>query len=58
MGANRKKRMAHRHYRWGDGVGRATALLCAIRADRIAILDKNGDSAKRSSRKGRRERWA
>jgi NAD(P)-dependent dehydrogenase (short-subunit alcohol dehydrogenase family) len=30
----------------GGGIGRATALLCARRGDRVAILDKNGESAK------------
>jgi NAD(P)-dependent dehydrogenase (short-subunit alcohol dehydrogenase family) len=29
----------------GGGIGRAAALLCALRGDRVAILDKNGDSA-------------
>jgi NAD(P)-dependent dehydrogenase (short-subunit alcohol dehydrogenase family) len=29
----------------GGGIGRAAALLCARRGDRVAILDKNGDSA-------------
>jgi NAD(P)-dependent dehydrogenase (short-subunit alcohol dehydrogenase family) len=29
----------------GGGIGRATALLCARRGDRVAILDKNGQSA-------------
>jgi NAD(P)-dependent dehydrogenase (short-subunit alcohol dehydrogenase family) len=29
----------------GGGIGRATALLCAKRGDRVAILDKNGESA-------------
>jgi NAD(P)-dependent dehydrogenase (short-subunit alcohol dehydrogenase family) len=29
----------------GSGIGRATALLCARRGDRVAILDKNGNSA-------------
>jgi NAD(P)-dependent dehydrogenase (short-subunit alcohol dehydrogenase family) len=33
----------------GDGIGRATALLCARRGDRIAILDKNGESAKQAA---------
>ena len=30
----------------GGGIGRATALLCAQRGDRLSILDKNGDNAK------------
>ena len=30
----------------GGGIGRATALLCAKRGDRVAILDKNGKGAK------------
>lgn len=29
----------------GGGIGRATASLCARRGDRVAILDKNGESA-------------
>jgi NAD(P)-dependent dehydrogenase (short-subunit alcohol dehydrogenase family) len=29
----------------GGGIGHATALLCARRGDRVAILDKNGQSA-------------
>ena len=29
----------------GGGIGRATALLCAKRGDRVAILDKNGEAA-------------
>jgi NAD(P)-dependent dehydrogenase (short-subunit alcohol dehydrogenase family) len=29
----------------GSGIGRATALLCAKRGDRVAILDKDGESA-------------
>jgi NAD(P)-dependent dehydrogenase (short-subunit alcohol dehydrogenase family) len=33
----------------GGGIGRATALLCARRGDRIAILDKNGESAKEAA---------
>jgi NAD(P)-dependent dehydrogenase (short-subunit alcohol dehydrogenase family) len=33
----------------GGGIGRATALLCARRGDRIAILDKNGESAKQAA---------
>ena len=30
----------------GGGIGRATAMLCAKRGDRVAILDKNDESAK------------
>jgi NAD(P)-dependent dehydrogenase (short-subunit alcohol dehydrogenase family) len=33
----------------GRGIGRATALLCAKRGDRVAILDKNGESAKQAA---------
>jgi NAD(P)-dependent dehydrogenase (short-subunit alcohol dehydrogenase family) len=33
----------------GGGIGRATALLCAKRGDRVAILDKNGESAKEAA---------
>jgi NAD(P)-dependent dehydrogenase (short-subunit alcohol dehydrogenase family) len=33
----------------GGGIGRATALLCARRGDRIAVLDKNGDSAQQTA---------
>jgi NAD(P)-dependent dehydrogenase (short-subunit alcohol dehydrogenase family) len=33
----------------GGGIGRATALLCAKRGDRVAILDKNGESAKQAA---------
>ena len=29
----------------GSGIGRAAALLCARRGDRVAVLDKNGESA-------------
>jgi NAD(P)-dependent dehydrogenase (short-subunit alcohol dehydrogenase family) len=29
----------------GSGIGRAAALLCARRGDRVAILDKNGENA-------------
>jgi NAD(P)-dependent dehydrogenase (short-subunit alcohol dehydrogenase family) len=39
----------------GDGIGRATALLCAKRGDRIAILDKNGESAKQTADAARGE---
>jgi len=30
----------------GGGIGKATALLCASRGDKIAVLDKDGDAAK------------
>jgi NAD(P)-dependent dehydrogenase (short-subunit alcohol dehydrogenase family) len=33
----------------GSGIGRATALLCARRGDRVAILDKNGESAEQAA---------
>jgi NAD(P)-dependent dehydrogenase (short-subunit alcohol dehydrogenase family) len=33
----------------GGGIGRATASLCAKRGDRVAILDKNGESAKQAA---------
>jgi NAD(P)-dependent dehydrogenase (short-subunit alcohol dehydrogenase family) len=33
----------------GGGIGRATALLCAKRGDRVAILDKNGESAEEAA---------
>jgi NAD(P)-dependent dehydrogenase (short-subunit alcohol dehydrogenase family) len=33
----------------GGGIGRATALLCARRGDRVAILDKNGDRAEEAA---------
>jgi NAD(P)-dependent dehydrogenase (short-subunit alcohol dehydrogenase family) len=33
----------------GGGIGRAAALLCARRGDRVAILDKNGESAKQAA---------
>ena len=39
----------------GGGIGRATALLCARRGDRIAILDKNGESAKQAADAANRE---
>jgi NAD(P)-dependent dehydrogenase (short-subunit alcohol dehydrogenase family) len=39
----------------GGGIGRATALLCAKRGDRVAILDKNGESAKRAADEARGE---
>jgi NAD(P)-dependent dehydrogenase (short-subunit alcohol dehydrogenase family) len=33
----------------GGGIGRATAMLCAKRGDRVAILDKNAESAKEAA---------
>ncbi len=36
----------------GGGIGRATALFCAKRGDRIAILDKNRESAKEAADAG------
>jgi NAD(P)-dependent dehydrogenase (short-subunit alcohol dehydrogenase family) len=39
----------------GGGIGRATALLCARRGDRIAILDKNSDSAIEAAEMARAE---
>jgi NAD(P)-dependent dehydrogenase (short-subunit alcohol dehydrogenase family) len=33
----------------GGGIGRATALLCAKRGDRVALLDKNSESAKEAA---------
>jgi NAD(P)-dependent dehydrogenase (short-subunit alcohol dehydrogenase family) len=39
----------------GGGIGRATALLCAKRGDRVAILDKNGESAKQAADAARGE---
>jgi NAD(P)-dependent dehydrogenase (short-subunit alcohol dehydrogenase family) len=33
----------------GVGIGRATALLCARRGDRVAVLDKDGDSAQQTA---------
>ncbi len=39
----------------GGGIGRATALLCARRGDRVAILDKNGESAKQVADAARSE---
>jgi NAD(P)-dependent dehydrogenase (short-subunit alcohol dehydrogenase family) len=33
----------------GDGIGRATALLCARRGDRVAVLDKNGERAQQAA---------
>jgi NAD(P)-dependent dehydrogenase (short-subunit alcohol dehydrogenase family) len=39
----------------GGGIGRATALLCARRGDRIAILDKNDEIAKQAADAARRE---
>lgn len=39
----------------GDGIGRATAMLCAKRGDHVAILDKNGESAKQAADAARGE---
>jgi NAD(P)-dependent dehydrogenase (short-subunit alcohol dehydrogenase family) len=39
----------------GSGIGRAAALLCARRGDCVAILDKNGDSAKEAAEGARAE---
>jgi len=39
----------------GGGIGRATALLCARRGDRVAILDKNGENAKQAADAARGE---
>ena len=39
----------------GGGIGRATAMLCAKRGDRVAILDKNGESAKQAADAARGE---
>src|SRR6202161_4195395 len=39
----------------GGGIGRATAMLCARRGDRVAILDKNGESAKQAADAARGE---
>ena len=39
----------------GGGIGRATALLCARRGDRVAILDKNGDGASEAADAAQRE---
>jgi NAD(P)-dependent dehydrogenase (short-subunit alcohol dehydrogenase family) len=39
----------------GSGIGRATALLCARRGDRVAILDKNGESANEATDAARSE---
>lgn len=39
----------------GGGIGRATALLCAKRGDRVAILDKNCESAKQAADAARGE---
>jgi NAD(P)-dependent dehydrogenase (short-subunit alcohol dehydrogenase family) len=33
----------------GSGIGRAVALLCARRGDRVAVLDNHGDSAKQAA---------
>jgi NAD(P)-dependent dehydrogenase (short-subunit alcohol dehydrogenase family) len=37
----------------GGGIGRATALVCARRGDRVAILDKNGQSANETAETAR-----
>jgi NAD(P)-dependent dehydrogenase (short-subunit alcohol dehydrogenase family) len=39
----------------GGGIGRAAAVLCARRGDRVAILDKNGESAKEAAEMARAE---
>ena len=39
----------------GSGIGRATALLCARRGDRVAILDKDGESAQQAAEAARAE---
>lgn len=39
----------------GSGIGRAVALLCARRGDRVAILDNHGDSAKQTAEMARAE---
>ncbi len=39
----------------GGGIGRATALLCARRGERVAVLDKNGDSAQQTAEAARAE---
>jgi NAD(P)-dependent dehydrogenase (short-subunit alcohol dehydrogenase family) len=39
----------------GGGIGRATALLCARRGDRVAVLDKNGDGAEQTAEAARAE---
>jgi nucleoside-diphosphate-sugar epimerase len=39
----------------GGGIGCATALLCAKRGDRVAILDKDGESAKHAAGEARGE---
>ena len=39
----------------GGGIGRATAMLCAKRGDRVAILDKNDESAKQAADAARGE---
>jgi NAD(P)-dependent dehydrogenase (short-subunit alcohol dehydrogenase family) len=37
----------------GVGIGRASALLCARRGDRVAVLDKDGDSAQQTAEAAR-----
>jgi NAD(P)-dependent dehydrogenase (short-subunit alcohol dehydrogenase family) len=39
----------------GGGIGRATALLCARRGDRVAVLDKNGARAQQTAEAARAE---
>ena len=39
----------------GGGIGRATAMLCAKRGDHVAILDKNGESARQAADAARGE---
>jgi NAD(P)-dependent dehydrogenase (short-subunit alcohol dehydrogenase family) len=39
----------------GSGIGHATALLCARRGDRVAVLDKNGDRAQQTAEAARTE---
>jgi NAD(P)-dependent dehydrogenase (short-subunit alcohol dehydrogenase family) len=39
----------------GGGIGRATALLCARRGDCVAVLDKNGETAKDAADAARAE---
>jgi NAD(P)-dependent dehydrogenase (short-subunit alcohol dehydrogenase family) len=39
----------------GSGIGRATALLCARRGDRVAVLDKDGETAEQAAEAARVE---
>src|ERR1700735_2625511 len=39
----------------GGGIGRATAMRCARRGDRVAVLDKDGESAKQTADAARGE---